>query len=78
MEEEVLSFPFLWIGWGEKFEVTGQIAPLQLTPNIRSCKPLPKKEEMNAPKITLTRCRQSRQTQGIAGRLGSMLKMSWN
>lgn len=35
-------------------------------------------QEMNAPKITLTRRRQSRQTQGIAGWLGSAPKMSWN
>ncbi|GLD69824.1 uncharacterized protein AKAME5_002114100 [Lates japonicus] len=40
MEEEVPSFPFLQFGWGEKFEVTGQIAPLQLTK---------KKMELQAP-----------------------------
>lgn len=34
----------LRIGWGGKYEVTGQIAPSQLTPKKRSCEPLPKKE----------------------------------
>lgn len=42
MEKEALSF--LRLGWGEKCEVTGRIAPLQLTIKKWSCKPLPKKE----------------------------------
>lgn len=44
MRDEAQRFPFLQFGLGEKFEVTGQIAPLQLTQKKWSCKPLPKKE----------------------------------
>lgn len=35
-------------------------------------------QEINVPKITLTHCQQSRQTQGSSEWLGSALKMSWN
>lgn len=44
MEKEAPSVPFLRFGSGEKFEVTGQIAPLQLTKKKWSREPLPKKE----------------------------------
>lgn len=45
MEDAAQGFPVLQFGSGEKFEVTAQIAPLQLTKKKKwSCKPLTKKE----------------------------------
>ncbi|CAB1341144.1 unnamed protein product, partial [Coregonus sp. 'balchen'] len=72
------SFQLLWLQQGEKFDMTGNIAPLQLTNKKWNCEPLPNQEEMNMPEITLTQCWCRKPTQGSAGWRRSTQKMTWN